>query len=441
MAISSTAKPKTKASNSPLDRIPVETVIKIVRLSLLQVDYHPLIIMRRVEELRLVDTYWATCIDQCPTFWTHITSQANPARYTLWLEKSQNAPLHVDCRSDDKFIELLLPHTDRWQSLTFFSSSPNAWSHLTRPAPQLQELDLYGLPPRNYPAELFQGVIPRLNTVRLHGTLAPWHFNIFRGLRELVLGGYLGGPLHFPIELDGFLQALESSPSLEVLSVRGVVAPGNSSTSSNLDPVTLPSLRSFIFESPSYFLLGLIRIPNCTSTSIKCDSPGLSISEHPRDVWAAIVEILRLAAEVNISLYPTKLSIATRSGLAPHLKAKFTSIPFVRTMLIDLLREAELSQPLPTTVHLSLESPDEVPPILDFLAKPTEAGSKRLPKLQELHLKLHKVPVETVAGLILEHERLSVLWSRPLTIGEGWSRPEDITDRVLDAPQHQRWLR
>ncbi|KAG8951519.1 hypothetical protein FRC04_006051 [Tulasnella sp. 424] len=426
-----------KMSSSPLDRIPVETVIKIVQLSLLQVDSHPLVIMRRVEELRLVNTYWAKCIDQCPTFWTHITSRARPARHTRWLEKSQNALLHVDSREDDEFMELLLPHTDRWQSLTFFSSSPNAWSHLTRPAPQLQELDLYGLPTRNYPAKLFQGVIPRLNTIRLYGTLAPWH--IFRGLRELVLDGFLPDHRRLRIDPDGFLQALESSPSLEVLSVKGVVEHG-SSTSSHLDPVTLPSLRSFVFHFASISLLGLIRIPNCTSASIKCRSPVPPIPDYPRDVWLAVVDVLRLTVAVDIRLYPTKLSITTQPKILPHLNAEFASNPLSETLLIDLLREAELSQPLPTVVNLHIESTDAVPPILDFLAKPTESGTKRLPKLRELDLKLLKIPVETVAGLIRDHEKLSVLWSRPLTIGKGWSQPEDITDRILDAPQDQRWL-
>ncbi|KAG8951514.1 hypothetical protein FRC04_006046 [Tulasnella sp. 424] len=430
-----------KVSSSPFDRIPVETVIEIVRLSL-EVDHGPLVIMRRVEELRLVNTYWARCIDQCPIFWTHITSQATPARYTRWLEKSQNAPLHVDCRTDeDRFMELLVPHTDRWQSLVFSWSSPGAWANLATPAPQLQELVLHNLPPRNRPAELFQGVIPRLKTVRLYGTFAPWHFNIFRGLRELDLGGYLGGLVHFSIQLDGFLQALESSPSLEVLSVRGVVAPGNSSTSSNPDPVTLPALRSFVFGSPSYFLLGLIRIPNCTSTSIQCHSPGPPFFEYPRGACPAVIEILRLTEAIIISLYPTMFSITTKPGVSPRLSAEFTSNPFAETMLIDLLREAELFQPLPTAVDLNIESPGAVPPILDFLANPTESGTKKLPKLQRLYLKLRKVPVERVAGLILDREELqSVLWSRPLTLSGGWSRPENIMDRVLNPPPQQRWL-
>ncbi|KAG8951513.1 hypothetical protein FRC04_006045 [Tulasnella sp. 424] len=337
-------------------------------------------------------------------------------------------------------MELLVPHSDRWQSLVFSSSSPGAWDNLTRPAPQLQELVLHRLPTRNLPAELFQGVIPRLNTVRLYGTLALWHSNIFRGLRELVLDGFLGRYLHLPIEPDGFLQALKSSPSLEVLFVKWAVALRHSSTWSNLDPVTLPSLRSLVFDSPSYFLLGLIRIPNCTSTSIECYSPGQPISEYPRDAWAALIEILRLPAAVDISLYPTMFSITTKPSVSPRINVHVTSNPFAQTMLIDLLREAELCQPLPMAVNLNIEAPEPVPPILDFLAKPTESGSKRLPKLQELYLKLRKVPVETVANLILDREELrSVLWSQPLSTNPRgrWSQPEDIKDRILDASLQQ----
>ncbi|KAG8975641.1 hypothetical protein FRC05_005434 [Tulasnella sp. 425] len=380
--------PNPKVSSSPFDRIPVEIVIKIVRLSLLQVDYYPVVIMRRVEELRLVNTYWARCIDQCPTFWTHITSQATPERYTRWLEKSQNVPLHMDCRTDDGFMELLVPHMDRWQSLTFFSSSPDAWADLARPAPQLQELDLHNLPYQN---------TGRLPTSAEIVTLA------------------------------------------RSASVKSVEAFRYSGTSSNLDPVTLPSLRSLVFNSASLSLLGLIRIPNCTSTSIEYPLFKPLLSEFP---WAALIDTLRLTAAVDIRLYPTKLSIATKLGVSPCLNVIATSIPSAQTMLIDLLREAELSQPLPTAVDLSIESPDAAPPILDFLAKPTESGSKRLPKLWRLYLKQPRVSVETVAGLILDHEKLrSVLRSRPLTIGEGWSRPVDIKNRVLDAPLQQRWLR
>ncbi|KAG8951517.1 hypothetical protein FRC04_006049 [Tulasnella sp. 424] len=411
--------PNPKVSSSPFDRIPVEIVIKIVRLSLLQVDYYPVVIMRRVEELRLVNTYWARCIDQCPTFWTHITSQATPERYTRWLEKSQNVPLHMDCRTDDGFMELLVPHMDRWQSLTFFSSSPDAWADLARPAPQLQELDLHNLPYQNSPAELFQGVVPRLKTVRLYWSRVPWHSSIFRAGR---------------LPTSAEIVTLARSAS-----VKSVEAFRYSGTSSNLDPVTLPSLRSLVFNSASLSLLGLIRIPNCTSTSIEYPLFKPLLSEFP---WAALIDTLRLTAAVDIRLYPTKLSIATKLGVSPCLNVIATSIPSAQTMLIDLLREAELSQPLPTAVDLSIESPDAAPPILDFLAKPTESGSKRLPKLWRLYLKQPRVSVETVAGLILDHEKLrSVLRSRPLTIGEGWSRPVDIKNRVLDAPLQQRWLR
>ncbi|KAG8918461.1 hypothetical protein FRC01_001840 [Tulasnella sp. 417] len=430
--------------------MPIETVISIVRFSLLQVEYRPLVIMRRVEELRLVDTYWAKCIDQCPLFWTHITSQACSTRYTQWLEKSQNAPLHVECRSDEKFMELLLPHAARWQSLVFYSSSHGAWSSLTKPAPQLQELDLHCLPILNQLPELFQGTTPRLNAVRLHGTLAPWHCNIFRDLRELVIDGSLESYLHLPMQLEGLLQALKSSPLLEMLVIKGSVDPRND-PSRTREPVTLQSLRSFTFHSPSqdlnrsfaaYSLLAAIRIPNCTFVSIKCDSPTPSLSEFPHDFWPTIVEVLRLTEAVDMILSPTRLSVSTRPGVSPHLNVEFTSTSFAERMLIDLIKEAESSQPLPTEVYLTVESRDALPPILEFLAKRTESDTERLPRLQELYLKLHMVPVEIVAKLILDHEELhSVLWSRSLTIGEGWSWPEDIQQRVLDAPSQQRWLR
>ncbi|KAG8930018.1 hypothetical protein FRC00_001311 [Tulasnella sp. 408] len=406
--------------------------------------------MRRVEELRLVDTYWAKCIDQCPLFWTHITSQATSTRYTRWLEKSQNAPLHVECRSDERFMELLLPHAERWQSLVFYSSSPDAWSSLTSPAPQLQELDLYFLPISKRLPELFQGATPRLNTVRLHGTLAPWHCNIFRDLRELVIDVSLRSHPGLCIELEDFLPALKSSPSLELLNIKGTVGP-RIVHSTAPEPITLPSLRSFTFHSPSQDViwpfaacsfLAAIRFPSCTFVSIKYDSPIPALSEFPRDFWPTIVEILCATEAVDIILSPARLSIVTRAGVSPHLNVEFSYTSLAERMLIDLLTEAEFSQPLSTEVHLTVESRDAFPPILEFLVKRTESGSERLPRLQELYLKLHMVPVEIVADLILEHEELqSVLWSRTLTIGEGWSWPEEIKQRILDAPPQQRWLR
>lgn len=444
--------PGPGTSNSLLDRIPIETVIEIVRLSLLHVEYHPLVIMRRVEELRLVDTYWAKCIDQCPLFWTHLTSQASPTRYTRWLEKSQNAPLHVECRLDEKFMELLLPHTARWQSLVFHSSSgsPNAWSNLTRPAPQLQELDLYFLPEHNPLPELFQGATPRLNAVRLHGTLIPWHCKIFRNLRELVIDvSPISHSDHY-IQLEDFLQALKSSPSLELLVIKGTVD-ARIDRSTIPEPITLRSLRSFTFHSPSkdlywpvaaHSLLAAIRFPDCTFVSIKCDSPIASLSRIPRDFWPSIAEVLRITEAVDMILSRSRLSIVTRAGVSPHLNVEFTSTSAAERMLIDLLTEAEFSQPLSAEVYLTVESRDAFPPILEFLVKRTESGSERLPRLQELYLKLHMVPVEIIKDLILEHEELeSVLWSRSLTIGEGWSRPEEIKQRILEAPAQQRWLR
>ncbi|KAG9043643.1 hypothetical protein FS837_009303 [Tulasnella sp. UAMH 9824] len=442
--------PGPGTSNSFLDRIPIETVIEIVRLSLLHVEYRPLVIMRRVEELRLVDRYWAKCIDQCPLFWTHITSQATSTRYTRWLKKSQNAPLHVECRSDEKFMELLLPHTARWQSLVFYSSSPDAWSSLTRPAPQLQELDLHFLPVFERLPELFQGATPRLNAIRLYGTLAPWHRNIFRDLRELVIDVSLRRDLGLCIELEDFLPALKSSPSLELLVIKGTVGP-RIDRSTVPEPFTLASLRSFTFHSPAqdvswsfaaYSLIAAIRFPSCTFVSIKYDSPTPALSEFPRDFWPTIVDVLRVTEAVDIILSPSRLSIVTRAGVSPHLNVQFTSASSAERMLIDLLTEAEFSQPLATEVYLTVESRDAFPPILEFLVKRTESGTERLPRLQELYVKLHMVPVETILDLILEHEELqSVLWSRSLTIGEGWSEPEEIKQRILDAPPQQRWLR
>ncbi|KIO20355.1 hypothetical protein M407DRAFT_29987 [Tulasnella calospora MUT 4182] len=345
--------------------------------------------MRRVEELRLVDTYWEKCIDQCPLFWTHITSQASSARYTRWLKQSQNAPLHVECRSDKKFMELLLPHTARWQSLVFFASSPDAWSSLTRPAPQLRELDLHGLPTSNELLELFQGTTPRLKAVRLYGTLAPWHCNIFRDLRELVIDVSLRGHLDLRIQLEGFLQVLKSSPFLEVLVIKGVLD-SRIDRSPIPEPIALSSLRSFTFHSPghdvdrsftAYSLLAAIRIPNCTFVSIKCDSPTPSLSDYPRDFWTPIVEVLQPTNAIDMILSPTRLYIATRPGVSPYLNVEFTSTPFAERMAIDLLKEAEFSQPLSTEVYLTVESLDAFPPVLEFLAKPTESDVERLPRL------------------------------------------------------------
>ncbi|KAG9036641.1 hypothetical protein FS837_001619, partial [Tulasnella sp. UAMH 9824] len=289
------------------------------------------------------------------------------------------------------------------------------------------ELDLHFLPVLKQLPELFQGATPRLNVVRLYGTLALWHCNIFRDLRELVIDVSLRSNPGLSIQLENLSQALKSSPALHA----GL---------SSIIYVPLPA-QGLNWSLAAHSLIAAIRISSCAFVSIKCDSPTPSFSEFPRDFWPTIVEVLRVTETVDIIFSPSRLSVVTRAAVSPHVNVEFTSASSAERMLIDLLMEAEFSQPLSTEVYLTVESRDAFPSILEFLVKRTELGTEKLPRLQELYLKLHMVLVEIVADLILEHEELqSVLWSRSLTIGEGWSEPEEIKQRILVAPPQQRWL-
>lgn len=143
---------KHRNTLAPINKLPAELSLEVLRMS----AGHPLgtLFEHNLRSLSRVQSRWWREISSCAYFWTHLWV-GDPIKVTeLKVQRSLNAPLdlrfHGGATKEQvtKFVSLVMPHSHRWQNLSFVGDEMDQLlPFLEAEAPLLEELVLeeYGL--------------------------------------------------------------------------------------------------------------------------------------------------------------------------------------------------------------------------------------------------------------------------------------------------------
>jgi len=161
--------PSIPTTVAQINRLPPEMLVAIfAHLSKLKRDSISHFV-RDLVSVTHVCVSWRQVAINAPELWTEITMMG-PEMVKVFLERSRAVPLNVDLRLGSELkintdiLEAVIPHTHRFRQLTVFAgpgSGLNASTHLTKPAPLLERLEIY-YPPGVQQILLFDDQTPRL---------------------------------------------------------------------------------------------------------------------------------------------------------------------------------------------------------------------------------------------------------------------------------------
>ncbi|TDL23033.1 hypothetical protein BD410DRAFT_186955 [Rickenella mellea] len=194
-------------------------------------------------------------------------------------------------------------------NLTSGRVSSELLSLLTQPAPVLEHLRFCNAD--SVPEELFCGVMPRLRSLDLDGTILPWGSSIFRGLTRLSLRNldYSRAP-----DINQLLGILHSCPKLVNLSLD---QPWMDPVSSDiiLENVELPSLTRLYVCGVFSFVQSLVKhliLPPRVNITLNWGSFPIANGTHPMFPYIA-------DSRAPAELFLTKFADSTsRSSLEVH---------------------------------------------------------------------------------------------------------------------------
>lgn len=162
------------------------------------------------------------------------------------------------------FIEPLLPHINRWESISLEGvSGSQIEEHFTSPAPNIQTLrisEIRGSASAVLPIALFGAKTPRLRTLKLFNISLPLSSPIYRNLRSLSLA-YID---NWDETLHRFLNVLLGCPLLTTLHLTSISFLGSPTTSDVLS-IPLRHLKTislyYLAGSVFHYILSSITAP------------------------------------------------------------------------------------------------------------------------------------------------------------------------------------
>ncbi|KAG8943902.1 hypothetical protein FRC04_002443 [Tulasnella sp. 424] len=267
----------------PISKLPPELIAHIVALGF-PITHHfgdrgeclPYFYMEAIGSLATISRTWRNALIGTPSLWGLLSTELQPHKNRISLERSGTCPLMVaviswedGLSSADELLDLALPHWNRWSHvrLTWIAPRDRIIKLLTSAAPQLKTLDFeeYKMADSK-PIDLFGGYAPGLRDIRVSTVSVRWDSEVFRDLRKLRLERIYNNS----ISADQVLAILSASPLLELLSIVGVKV--------GFTPLLTPSTRTLIqlLHLNSIRLNGVcigavgnilpfIRAPNCDS--------------------------------------------------------------------------------------------------------------------------------------------------------------------------------
>ncbi|KAG8928630.1 hypothetical protein FRC01_005657 [Tulasnella sp. 417] len=258
--------------------LPMEVIIEIVLFLLSDLQFNPLATsfsaLRRLYDLRLVNSTWYRVIDSTPTFWTFIESSVPLRIVDVALKRSRTKSLSIRFRQNSlntasSFMGKVVPCIGRWNVADL--AAP-AWEYLPQtPAPRLEELSFKSSSsyldstPITFPGEFISLQRLALDQVCLARPLPNLGPNLrFFSVRQLSKSD--SGITYTEIH-----QFLLLHPSLIEIELKVSIWSRTSINTETWEDVSLPNLRHFTLLDPasnglaSIPLLQKISAPNCTS--------------------------------------------------------------------------------------------------------------------------------------------------------------------------------
>ncbi|KAG8934017.1 hypothetical protein FRC02_010754 [Tulasnella sp. 418] len=212
---------------SPIQRLPYE-ILSDIMLECVEDERMP---SRGIITIRLASVCfrWHQIVHTSHQIWAYLEDSMGTDKVFLFLAKSGEAPLTINCgRWDREFIDLIAPCIHRWKSFTFseslfrfrdLSSLDMAKLFSKGPAPLLETLLLPPWRPRSSDPtiKLLDGKAPRLQDLRANSFSFDWSappsFN-FTCLD-------LSAPASEPGYAEKYYHLLSASPNLEFLRIKG----------------------------------------------------------------------------------------------------------------------------------------------------------------------------------------------------------------------------
>ncbi|KIO33554.1 hypothetical protein M407DRAFT_17509, partial [Tulasnella calospora MUT 4182] len=210
-------------------RLPLELISYIIALSLPEA-WQTGKRLKALYATRTVSNTWRDAIDSTPSLWCAVgdgvpfhvnsTSIQRSGSYPLDVYIARRSPESRLAMKQDpiELIELVAREIRRWSTVTLRLPSPEVCSsYLTSPAPRLRNLTVIWKHWDGYTTtvNLFGGIAPRLETLKVERVPIDWNSSFIHGLRELELSDMIDEQ----ISTQQVLDILASAPLLNRLGI------------------------------------------------------------------------------------------------------------------------------------------------------------------------------------------------------------------------------
>lgn len=292
---------------APFNNLPQEVVSRIL-------EAVPTIGPRYYYELRsmrLVCKAWTAHIEASPQYWKYAPTGLSTKFLKIVLQRARKTPM---------FVEYSPPHYAKagaagqvapipqlaalgWPVRSFRSTAQQFMdseltllqAFLKSPAPYLETLDMDTFERNNrfvVIPDLFSGIAPKLQTLRLREVVADWGTAAFPSLTTLSLEGVRRPPEH-RLTVQKFMGVLRACPALESLKIDMPWAP--SAPTVETDRIDLRCLKSLEFGwidvSVAADILHGLTLPACENIKISCRERVL-VPARFSDLVETVAEIL-----------------------------------------------------------------------------------------------------------------------------------------------------
>ena len=239
----------------PISRLPTEILSNIFKFTLPAsfgiLDFLPVPIVPSY--ISHVCHRWRDISLNMPYLWSHINfAQLTPAGATEMLARAKMAPLHLKAKtsrwSTKKFetflgqIEAHIHHTRHLSIMATPQILEQTFRRLVSSAPSLEQFFIVNRSKSNLPVtipvNIFDGIAPKLISLRLDNCGIHWKSPSLKGLRDLELSSF---PMGARTNVNTWLDALNQMSQLEKLSLRDGI-PIHSVVPLPVIPVVLSSL-------------------------------------------------------------------------------------------------------------------------------------------------------------------------------------------------------
>ncbi|KAG9006197.1 hypothetical protein FRB90_010018 [Tulasnella sp. 427] len=303
----------------PIYRLPVELLIDIFLRVIDLIDWD----MEQNRTLASVCKHWYDVIVQSPQFWHRINVSHDLDVIKRIMRRNGDGPFSIQFDKDsiaetkhEEVLDLLAPHSLRWQSIMFQGRlTDSIFKLMSSPTPNLTELFVYqwsGEPQRKF--ELPEGKSLRRLDVGLVGV--PWSSSRLSNLRSIQIRNITK---ELP-SLADLSTILSSSPDLTWLRLSDWTEtdtpPNETYDTIPRHPIRLPKLETLVLQSiqPRYVnhLLSYLHSSSCTCLILD-DAPSKHLQGFDVPLVNLMTSAVSSATSLNLDLDETKLKLAITS--------------------------------------------------------------------------------------------------------------------------------